>query len=201
MAEYDAFAADFHATRNRPWPEFELLKQYIKPKAKVLDVGCGNGRLRHYLPNEVIYTGMDISEKLIKIAQKEHPNASFVQHDFVNIWPQEMTHFDVIVGIASYHHILSKAQQQQFLENALAALQPGGILFLTTWKLPQKHRIANWTRGRFVNWNVPFQGHKRIYRKTSARTLRSDLKRAGFSVLRADCPFGRNFVAVGQKPS
>ena len=41
-SEYDRFAGDFSQTRNRTWPEFELLHPLIHRQDRILDIGCGN---------------------------------------------------------------------------------------------------------------------------------------------------------------
>jgi len=56
-SEYDAFAADFSATRKNSWPEFELLFPLLKKQDRILDLGCGNGRLRNFLATDLIPTG------------------------------------------------------------------------------------------------------------------------------------------------
>lgn len=48
---YDLESAKFHGTRQRHWPEFDLLAAEIrtqfprKKKIRVLEIGCGSGRL------------------------------------------------------------------------------------------------------------------------------------------------------------
>jgi cyclopropane fatty-acyl-phospholipid synthase-like methyltransferase len=47
--------------------------EYILPGQKVLDLGCGNGRLFKILKNKnVKYVGVDNSEKLLLEAQKQY---------------------------------------------------------------------------------------------------------------------------------
>lgn len=60
--------------------EAETLKILTPYKnAKVLDVGCGYGRLSEYFTN---YTGIDASEEMIKLATKLHPDKNFIWAKF-----------------------------------------------------------------------------------------------------------------------
>jgi len=48
--------------------------EYIEPGQKVLDLGCGNGRLLNALKDKKIdYIGVDNSEKLLLEAQTLYP--------------------------------------------------------------------------------------------------------------------------------
>ena len=68
--DYSLIADDFSRTRSFAWDELKLLVQHITPGDKVLDLGCGNGRLLQIFEDQDIeYIGIDNSEKLIKIAK------------------------------------------------------------------------------------------------------------------------------------
>ena len=70
MIDYNSFAGQFSQTREYLWDDIKPLIKYIKENDKVLDIGCGNGRLYHVLKEkQIIYTGLDLSEELIKIAK------------------------------------------------------------------------------------------------------------------------------------
>jgi alkylated DNA repair protein alkB family protein 8 len=42
---YNQIAEHFSQTRHTPWTEFQYFEKYLKPEQKILDLGCGNGRL------------------------------------------------------------------------------------------------------------------------------------------------------------
>jgi len=141
-SQYDAFAQDFSHTRTQPWPEFSLVQEVLKHGDRVLDLGCGNGRLRTSLDARVIpggnYYGLDISEELLRIARGKYPHDHFFHGDFACELPFGKENFEVVTAIASFHHLLTRREQLRFLEEVRRVLKPGGYLFLTTWKLPRK---------------------------------------------------------------
>jgi ubiquinone/menaquinone biosynthesis C-methylase UbiE len=204
-SEYDAFAADFSATRKNAWPEFELLFPLLKKQDRILDLGCGNGRLRNFLEPDLIpagnYFGLDVSDELLKIARQNHSQDHFFRGNFADKLPFGDENFDVVTAIASFHHLLNKKDQHNFLQESYRVLKPKGQIFMTTWKLPQKHFWNNLKKGRLKNWLIPFGKEKfpRIYRKTSQRELGKLLKKNGFKILYCELFREKNFVAIGEK--
>ena len=188
MSEYDSFASDFSETRDRPWPEFRFFMDDIKTGQRVLDLGCGNARLRQFLPPELIrpgdYFGFDVSEKLLNIARKSAPKDAFFRGDFGKNLPFGSQNFDWVISIAAFHHLLDKKSQQKFLSESHRVLKPGGQIFITTWVLPKKYFWSNFFAGRALskNWIIPFgkDKHPRTYRDVRAKTLEKLLKKTRF---------------------
>lgn len=205
-SEYDAFASDFSATRNRTWPEFDLVFPKIKKGDRVLDLGCGNGRFREFLGIEKVaagdYFGFDISEKLLGIARGKYSKDHFFKGSFADTLPFGADNFEVIVAIASFHHLTNKKDQLKFLSECKRVLKPGGTIFITTWILPQKYFWSNFWSGRVFtkNWLIPFgkDKHPRVYRKVTEKDLTRLLKKAGFKVEVAEKFEGRNYVILGR---
>lgn len=204
-SEYDKFANAFSDTRKNAWPEFEILFTLLKKQDRILDLGCGNGRLRNFLNNEIIpegnYFGFDVSEGLLKIARKKFPNDHFFRGNFAQKLPFGDENFDIVTGIASFHHLLNKKDQNFFLQESLRVLKPKGLIFLTTWNLPKKHFWPNILKGRFKNWLIPFGKEKfpRIYRKTSKKELIKFLTKNGFKVFHCELFREKNFIIIGEK--
>lgn len=202
MSEYDAFAKNFSQTRQAGWPEFELLRPLVEKGDRVLDLGCGNGRLRHFLTEcgvkEGAYFGFDSSEELLEIAKNEHTHDHFFRGNFGKTLPFGADQFDVIAAIASFHHLLTKEEQKRFFSEVFRTMRPGGKLFLTTWKLPRKYFWKNFGK---KNWNIPFgkDQHPRTYRKTSVTELKRLAKKAGFTVKSCTLFREKNFVLIAEK--
>jgi ubiquinone/menaquinone biosynthesis C-methylase UbiE len=203
-SQYDQFAHDFSQARKNAWPEFEILFSEIEKGDRLLDLGCGNGRLRHSLPIELVrdgeYFGLDASEKLLDVARKNFPKDHFFHKNFTKPLPFGDDNFDVVAGVASFHHILSESEQIKFLQECCRILKPGGTLFLTTWKLPKKHFWPNFWKGSGKNWVIPFgvEKHPRTYRNVTGNDLKKLLRRSGFHVESCELLRDRNYVIVGK---
>jgi SAM-dependent methyltransferase len=80
-ATFDAFAAtaDLWRRRNRTYHRLveQILRFYVPPGTRVLEIGCGSGELLAALePSEGV--GVDVSEALLERARERHPNLRFV---------------------------------------------------------------------------------------------------------------------------
>ena len=91
-SDWNELALGFSQTRRNLWFEFEDFKPYTKEGDKILDLGCGNGRLYELFKNKNIeYIGIDQSEELIEIARLNSkfqiPNSkqSFIVGDALNL--------------------------------------------------------------------------------------------------------------------
>lgn len=206
---YDSFAQNWDQTRQKPWPEFDVLLPLIGKHERWLDMGCGNGRLRASIDTELIrpgdYYGFDLSQSLVKIARQRSPKDHFFTGDFTQSLPFGADQFHGIASIASFHHILSKSQQLDHLAELYRITRPGGVVFMTTWILPQKHFWSNFWSGRYFtkNWLIPFGNdkHPRYYRQVTLRDLRKLARKTGFVVKKEMVFSGRNRVMVLEKPA
>jgi ubiquinone/menaquinone biosynthesis C-methylase UbiE len=204
-SEYDDFAEDFSATRKNEWSEFLLLKPIFRQGDRVLDLGCGNARLRQFILKKTVpdgnYFGLDVSTKLLEIARLNFPKDHFFLGDFAKKLPFGSENFEIVTAIASFHHLLNKRDQKEFLAEVFRVLKPGGHIFITTWKIPMKFFWSNILKLRFKNWIVPFGKEKipRTYRRVSNQELTKLLKKAGFQVIFSRDFLGRNYVACGRK--
>jgi len=130
---YDEIAGDFSRTRADIWQEFDIFSEYIKDGDKILDLGCGNGRLINLFKYKKInYLGVDNSKKLLEFARLKYPNYEFLLFDGLKI-PAKANQFDTVFCIAVFHHIPSKHLRLDFLEEIKRVLKPGGRVILTVW--------------------------------------------------------------------
>ena len=134
---YSQFAEQFDQTRRQQWAEFDHFLAYTKKQAKVLDLGCGNGRLYEFLqPKEVSYLGIDHNSHLLDLAHKNFPEAHFQLDDIMDLKLEEEA-FDNVFCIAAFHHIPSKKMRKKVLADLHRSLKPDGIFILTNWNLFQ----------------------------------------------------------------
>ncbi|OIO45998.1 hypothetical protein COX24_03520 [bacterium (Candidatus Gribaldobacteria) CG23_combo_of_CG06-09_8_20_14_all_37_87_8] len=190
---YNTIAYNFSNTRNQIWQDLLPLLDYSRKGDKVLDLGCGNGRLFAALKGkQVEYTGCDNSKELIKIAKQKYPELNFKLTDGL-VLPFKDKTFDLIYCIAVLHHIPSKALRISFLKEAKRVLHPNGLLIATVWKLSLKARKEAflWFFQRvlgktpldlndcFVSWQNKQQRYVHNFSKRELKTL---FKGAGFKV-------------------
>lgn len=142
--DYNRIAEDFSRTRAFLPEDIKKLGEYAIPGDKVLDSGCGNGRLFEALKSKDIdYFGVDISEKLVAIAKERylHPHtkdfgvgarAKFLVGDSLNL-PLPANFFGSVFSLAVLHHIPSKEFRLQYLKEIRRVMKQEGILVLRVW--------------------------------------------------------------------
>lgn len=146
-ASYSQFAEEFDLTRRQQWPEFGSFSAYVKTHARVLDLGCGNGRFYDFLKSKKIsYLGIDHNSHLLSLACKNFPEACFQLDDLMDL-KLEKESFDNIFCIAVFHHIPTKKMRHKVLKDIHRALKSDGILILTVWNLFQFKYLRTLLRG------------------------------------------------------
>ena len=192
--DYNLIAKQFSSTRRFFWRELLPLIQYIRPGEKVLDLGCGNGRLFGVLKDkQVDYVGVDSAEKFVEIAQENYPEGKFQVASALNL-PFSDNYFDKVYSIAVFHHIPSEEFRLLFLKEVRRVVKPGGLLLLTVWNLNQLKSIKLILRYTFlkllglskldfgdvlVSWGKTCQ---RYFHNFTQRELRQTVQKADLKV-------------------
>jgi 2-polyprenyl-3-methyl-5-hydroxy-6-metoxy-1,4-benzoquinol methylase len=154
---YEEIAVDFDNTRKKQlWPEINALAELIKDDDKVLDAGCGNGRLVQAFNNKKIeYVGVDSSERLIELAKKNCLLASSEQADqkvgiksfkFIKLSILELdklqeNNFDYVFCIAVLHHLPGNNLRVEALKQLRNKISANGKVIITVWNL--------WSQNKF----------------------------------------------------
>jgi SAM-dependent methyltransferase len=144
---YRERASEFSATRERPWRGWEELAERcfgrLPPSARVLDVGCGNGRFARYMAKRAAcYVGLDQSPLALAEARRrvgESDTRRFVEHDFVTEnqpVPSRLQteRFDLVVLFGVMHHVPGGERRRKLLASLAGHLAPEGLLAFTVWK-------------------------------------------------------------------
>jgi len=194
IENYNLIAEDFSRTRRFVWRDLESLYHYASTGDKVLDLGCGNGRLFQIFKDiNINYTGVDSSGKLIEIAKKTYPSATFLVADALRL-PFSTNYFDEVYSVAVLHHIPSAQLRLEFLEEAKRVLKPGGLLILTVWNLWQGRgwklnlkfgflRILGISKLDFKDVFVPWgKNHQRYIHCFTKKELIKLAQKAGFKI-------------------
>lgn len=148
----------------------EIFRKNVVEGATVLDAGSAAGRDTNILSqNGYKVTGIDLSIKLLEIANRTYPELHFESGDVRKLeFPVES--FDAIWSLAVLHH-LEKEDVQKALKEFYRVLKPNGAVMISvksgqgTKKIRDKH----------------FLNKEREFHLISASELDSLLKEAGFT--------------------
>jgi len=119
----------------------ELLKQYLRPDSRILDFGCGQGRILQQLKNEgfLNLSGVDISKNMIGISGKNLPGADFRVNSGVTI-PYNDSSFDCVIIAAVLTCIISSDEQRKLLAEIKRILVPEGLVYINDFLINDDQR-------------------------------------------------------------
>lgn len=150
------------------WLTGHLSRHISLENVKILDWGCGPGRLIRHLPQYTgdgcEFYGTDYNLKSIAWCKKHLPGIHFQVNSAEATLPWPDHFFDIIYGYSVLTH-LSGEKQTQWYRELLRILKPGGILFVTTQgkhykvKLTAKEKQA-FNKGRLVVRGKVKEGHR-----------------------------------------
>jgi len=169
---YDTFAEAFRDSRAPTEPGFERILQRVHPGTRVLDLGCGPGRLASLLPAGCSYTGVDYSAELLRAAADFHSaefhsaegasvgkppaDVRFVQADLVgDPWPDLVrpepgsAGYDWVILRAVLHHIPGFERRCRVVQRAAEVLGARGMVVIANWQFLRIERL----RRRMLSWD------------------------------------------------
>jgi SAM-dependent methyltransferase len=137
---------DPRSQRNRQ----EFVAEHIRPftGCRVLDIGCGTGRILDFLP-EVEYYGFDLSQRYIDYAvsrygSRGHFRCAAAEQVSIN----QMEPFDIVLAIGVLHH-LDDAQAVGLMRLVYSALRQGGqVVTLDGCYADDQNAISRFLVGR-----------------------------------------------------
>jgi len=159
---YSKFSEEFSDSRSSERLNLEPLRPYLANGQKLLDVGCGNGRLAGALDAAgyaLDYVGVDGSVELVAAARercdalKQVPAQYFVADLAEDGWHERVSRFapfDVITALAVLHHLPGFDLRVQVLETCRALLAAQGALVLNNWQFWNSERL----RHKIVPWST-----------------------------------------------
>ena len=149
----------------------------LKPGARTLEVGCGNGSISNWLAGQVSPGGTAVAVDLdLSLIHSRAPNLELRKADIV-AGPLERGTFNLVTARAVLHHV---ADAQAAIVNMVAGLRPGGALLLiepdflpvSVAEPPEVHAFWDgwlaWSLERGINYHI-------------GRTLAPRLSRVGLT--------------------
>jgi SAM-dependent methyltransferase len=135
QAEVVAFWTRF-ATSGLQLAEARMLERYAPPPpARLLDIGCGAGRVTLALaPCGYAVDGLDITAAMVQtanyLATLNAVRSAFVQADLGALPVAAGTYDIALIFIAALQHVARRALRQDALRQVASALRTGGVLIL-----------------------------------------------------------------------
>lgn len=220
---YNTIARHFSATRNRVWPEFKEFSAYLRNGQRILDWGCGNGRLLGFIQNfsRLEYWGIDQSAELLKQARRLNKPAiaDGQAHFFSNANKEKIfpaCYFDIVFMVASFFHLPDETSRLALLKKTFNELKPGGRLIMVLWNLGSTwaaKKKKDWKELSENDWLIPWKNPAgdvladRYYHHFTPSEITRLLTTRGFSVEKlhyseavwSDDRGGRNMIVIAKK--
>ena len=162
---YQTFAEQFSATRQQIQPGVRNVIRQIPSDCRILDLGCGNGKLWQRLVEQGFrgdYTGLDFSAELLETAAQQASQTVarqpvknpplFMQSDLTETgWENDVPHpaYDFVLAFAVLHHLPGELTIIQILQQIHRFLAPGGKFIFSVWQFLNSPRL----RERIQDWS------------------------------------------------
>jgi ubiquinone/menaquinone biosynthesis C-methylase UbiE len=158
---YETIAIEFSETRAYVW---QCVKDFTQLIIKhnyptILEIGCGNGKNMKYLNDNVEsnLVGIDNCNNFLQICHKKNLN---VVHSTSNNLPFLNNTFDYILCIAMFHHLLTKNDRNNTMNEILRVMKPNSCGIVTCWSTIQPEK-SNFKFIEGINI-VPWKGRHNI---------------------------------------
>jgi SAM-dependent methyltransferase len=127
-----AHVASYANRTLRPAEVMLLISYRDALKGRVLEVGCGAGRVIGYLialGGEV--KGIDISARMIEYCRNAYPTGAFSQGDMRQLSTLESGSLDVVLAMYGVLDVVSDAERHEALDVIHRLLAPDGLLIFS----------------------------------------------------------------------
>jgi len=141
---YEKIAGNYNEARKKTHtPLFDKMAEFINEISegqKVLDIGCGSGRLITALGGKKVdYLGVDKSAELIKLAKENYPEYRFEKGDLLELGLLPEINFDIVFCAAVLHHLPGAELRIAALKQLKNKVNENGCIIISVWNMwPQK---------------------------------------------------------------
>jgi SAM-dependent methyltransferase len=128
MAEYDESIPE-HVMRHLTARRVAVIRQ-AQQSGRILDVGCGTGRLLSHLPKQQYQRhGIDISAGMVRTALSKDPDFRCSRASATAI-PYPDNTFDIVFSAAVLHHLAAAEAVKQAIIEMIRVTKPGGTAII-----------------------------------------------------------------------
>lgn len=189
---YNIIATDYVNKRSLYCDEWQSLFTFAKEGHKILDLGCGFGRLYNILQKkQVDYVGVDQSAGQLALAREMFPQAQFVEAEMTKLSFEDQ-YFDVIYCLRAFHHLPTVESRMMALGEMKRVLKKDGTVVMTNWNL-----YSDWGKKKFPenrgdkngDFMIPWKDNDgkvlgdRYYHGFTIEELNDLFKKAGLNIL------------------
>lgn len=153
-----------------------LIDLFINENARVLDLGCGTGRIPKLIKVKAdSYLGIDCSPEMIKAAKTTNPNFKFICEDILA--PNtKLDVFDVVLLMNNVVDMLHPIQRRKDIFNLVKKyLTPKGVLIFSSHLL-HKGNKANY-------YQEDYHGAKVSTYRSTFHQLCEEVENLGFEIM------------------
>ncbi len=188
---WDARDYEKHSHGQKSWGKELIEKLSLQGTERILDIGCGDGKLTAELAKRVKYgqvVGIDNSREMIELAREKYPPSQFPNLRFMVMDARELSfsnEFDVAFSNAALHWI---KDHRPVLNGVYRSLKSGGVfLFQMGGKGNAQLIVETFEKViSSVKWSGYFKDFKFPYGFYGIEEYKRLMKDIGFEVVRIE---------------
>lgn len=143
---YDALAGSYdyvygQTKHQELYTSLKWLNNKLKNGSRILDIGCGTGRVAKYLSKNFNVTGIDNAPQMIKVAKTTAPKAVFLEMNLFRLKFPDTQKFDALVCFFTLLHV-EKSIFERIIRSLLQLLRKEGF-FIISMVLGDYNKDAN----------------------------------------------------------
>jgi SAM-dependent methyltransferase len=176
-----------YATRIlRPVEVVVLVRYRDQLSGRVLELGCGAGRLTGYLAEmSGAVHGIDLSAEMVAYSRQRYPQATFSQGDLRDLSAIRDRTWDAVVAAYNVIDVLSEGARLALLDEVARVLVPGGLLVMSSHNRAIASRLGEPFRlgGRSARETVTTLVNLPRWRRNRRRLLPFERSEADYAIL------------------